>query len=79
MQTPQQPSGRKGAGILAIVALILLWAGLVSALAQWVGAWPVLVQAVFYLFVGIAWIIPLKPLIRWTQTGSWRDSPDKGD
>lgn len=52
--------------------LILLWAGLVASLAQTVSHWPVLIQAPFYLFMGIAWIIPLKPLIRWSQSGRWR-------
>jgi len=53
--------------------LILIWAGLVASLSPWVGRLPVLVQAAFYLIMGIAWIVPLKPLIRWSQTGSLRD------
>ena len=70
------PSWRKLAGILIIVALILIGAVLVASLAPVAGKWPVLVQAAFYLFMGIVWIIPLKPLIRWTETGSWR-TPSK--
>ena len=69
----EKPSSRKLAAIAAIVLLIVIWAGLVVALAPWVGRLPVLVQAAFYLVVGIAWIVPLKPLIRWSQTGSLRD------
>jgi uncharacterized membrane protein YuzA (DUF378 family) len=56
-----------------ILLLILIWAGLVASLAQLVGTWPVIVQALFYLVMGIAWIIPLKPLVRWMQTGSLRN------
>jgi hypothetical protein len=66
------PSWRKGAGILIILLLILIWAVLVASVAPLVGEWPVLVQAPFYLFMGIVWIIPLKPLIRWIETGRWR-------
>lgn len=66
MTTPE-PSWRKGAGIALILLLILIWAALVASLSQWVGRWPVIVQAAFYLIMGIAWIIPLKPLIRWSQ------------
>ena len=67
-----QPSGRKGVGIALILLLIAIWAGLVASLAPVVGQWPVLVQAPFYLFMGIVWIIPLKPLVRWIETGSFR-------
>ncbi len=76
--TAPQPSARKLAGVALIVLLIAIWAGLVASAAGWVGSWPVLVQAAFYLFVGIAWIIPLKPLVRWTQTGSWRSRSNEG-
>lgn len=66
-----QPSSRKLLGIALILLLILLWAGFVASLSQVVGKWPIIVQAPFYLFMGIAWIIPLKPLVRWSQTGRW--------
>ena len=64
-----EPSGRKLAGIALIVALIALWALLVASLAGTVGHWPVLAQALFYLVSGIIWIAPLKPLLRWMETG----------
>ena len=66
------PSSRKGVGIALILLLILIWASLVASLAPVVGKWPVLIQAPFYLFMGIAWILPLKPLLRWSETGRWR-------
>lgn len=66
------PSPRKLAGIALILLLIVLWAALVASLAPIVGKWPILVQGAFYLVMGIAWILPLKPLVRWTETGSWR-------
>ena len=72
--TPAQPSSRTLIGIGLILLLIGLWAAFVASLAQVVGKWPILVQAPFYLFMGIAWIIPLKPLVRWIQTGSFRDT-----
>jgi len=69
-----QPAPRKLAAIAMILALILLWAAFVASLAPLVGKWPVLAQAPYYLFMGVAWVIPLKPLIRWSQTGSFRAS-----
>lgn len=74
-----QPSPRKGAAIALIVLLIIGWAALVASLAPLVGRWPVLVQAAFYLIMGIAWIIPLKPLLRWSQTGRWTSRPESLD
>jgi hypothetical protein len=72
MPAPTPPSPRKLAGIGLILLLIVVWAAFVASLARVVGQWPILVQAPFYLFMGIVWIIPLKPLVRWIQTGSFR-------
>lgn len=67
-----EPNWRRPAGIAAILLLIVVWAVLVASLSGVVGRWPILVQALFYLVAGIAWIAPLKPLLRWSQTGQWR-------
>jgi hypothetical protein len=69
MRIKARPSLRKLAGIGVILLLIVLWAAFVVSLAPVVGRWPVLAQAGFYLVVGIVWIAPLKPLVRWTETG----------
>jgi len=74
-----EPSYRKLVGIGVIVLLIVLWAAFVASLARIVGAWPILVQAPFYLVMGIVWIIPLKPLVRWIQTGSFRTTSGPHD
>jgi hypothetical protein len=52
--------------------LILIWAVIVATVAGFVGdiAWPL--QALFYTIAGIIWIMPLKPLLRWMETGRWR-------
>ncbi len=67
-----EPSRRKLIGIAVILLVIAVWSAFIVSLARIVGAWPVLVQAPYYLFVGVVWIIPLKPLVRWIQTGSLR-------
>ena len=66
-----EPSIRKLVGIMLILLLIVGWTAFVASLAPVVGTWPVLVQAPYYLIMGIAWIIPLKPLVRWIETGSF--------
>ena len=64
-----EPNWRKPAGIFAILALIVLWCVLIASFSAVVGGWPVLAQALFYLVAGIAWILPLKPLLAWIETG----------
>lgn len=66
-----EPSYRKLIGIALILLLIVVWAAFVASMARIVGAWPILVQAPFYLAMGLIWIIPLKPVVRWIQTGSF--------
>ena len=70
-----EPSPRKLIGIMAILLLIVLWAAFVASLAQVVGQWPILLQAPYYLVMGVVWIVPLKPLVRWIETGSFRRRP----
>ncbi len=72
------PTWRKPAGIFLILLIILLWAVLVASASSLVGAWPWPVQALFYTIAGIAWILPLKPLLRWMELGRFRAPPDPG-
>lgn len=73
------PSWRKPASIAAIILLILFWAVLVASFSGVVSDWPVLVQALFYLVVGVAWIAPLRPLLRWAESGRWRKPANGSD
>lgn len=73
------PPTRKLAGIALILLLIAIWAMFVASLAPFILRWPVLIQAAFYLVMGLAWIVPLKPLIRWSQSGRWRVQPRSDD
>ena len=61
------PSWRKPAGALFILLLIAVWAVLIASLSGVVGEWAWPLQALFYLFTGIVWITPLKPLLRWME------------
>ncbi|TPG42847.1 DUF2842 domain-containing protein [Sphingomonas koreensis] len=63
------PSWRKPVGMLAIVALIIVWAALVTSLSATVGGWHWSLQLAFYVVTGIVWIAPLKPLLRWMELG----------
>lgn len=66
------PSWRKPAGMIAILSLILVWVVAVASFSGWIGTLPVLAQLPIYLVLGIVWIAPLKPMLRWMETGRWR-------
>ena len=57
---------RKLIGAFALLALVVVWALLAMALAQSVltsvSGW---VAAIYYVVVGMGWILPAMPLIRW--------------
>lgn len=67
-----EPSWRKPVGILLILLIILAWAVTVASAAPWIGRLHPLVQAAIYVVAGLIWIVPLKPLLAWMETGSWR-------
>lgn len=71
---PYQPSWRRTAGALLILLLIILWASLVIQLSGPVSRLPALVQTLFYLFAGLAWIwiLPMRRILQWSETGQWR-------
>ena len=66
------PSWRKPAGALGIVALALAWCVVVASFSRVVSRWPGWLQPAFYLVTGMIWIAPLKPVLRWMETGKWR-------
>ena len=73
MTTPlKQPTWRKPAGILLILFIIFVWSIIVVSASDYIGALPVLVQSVIYLIAGVIWIAPMRPLMIWMETGSFR-------
>jgi predicted membrane channel-forming protein YqfA (hemolysin III family) len=68
-----EPSWRQPAGIALILLLIIGWAVLVVSLAPLLDGLPRWVHAVYYVIGGLVWIMPLRPLLRWMETGKWRE------
>ena len=60
-----EPSPRKPIGVLAIVLGLIVYGGVVAAFAPWIGLQPQLAQALIYLILGVAWLLPLRPLLVW--------------
>ena len=67
------PSWRKPFGAFLIIAIIIVWAGLVLMVSPWIERMPALVQAIIYILAGLAWILPLKPLLAWMERGAQSD------
>ena len=70
--TPERPSWRKPAGIGVILLLIALWAAIAVTAFDWIQRLPWPVHALYFVTMGIVWVLPLKPLLRWMETGRWR-------
>ena len=55
-------------GTIVMLAFIIIYAPLAMALADSrISQTPALVQTLLYCVLGIAWVFPLMPLIRWMQ------------
>jgi hypothetical protein len=57
---------RKLIGAFALIALVLIWALVAMAIAQF----PVVkasgvVETIYYAVAGLGWVLPAMPLIRW--------------
>lgn len=63
---------RKLIGTIAIVAFVAFYAIIAMALAESrIQGAPAPVQTIFYIVLGLIWILPIMPLIRWME------KPDK--
>ena len=76
MTTPpqdDQPSWRKPAGVGLILLIIAGWAVLVVSVMDRIGPLPTLAGLAIYAVAGIVWILPLRPVLLWMETGKWRE------
>jgi uncharacterized membrane protein len=72
----KRPSWRKPVGMIAILSIIAIWAFMVSSASAYIGQLHILAQGVIYLIAGIIWIVPLRPLLIWMETGSFSAPPE---
>jgi hypothetical protein len=69
----ERPTIRKPIGVAIILAMITMLGWAIGSFATQIGQLHMAIQAIIYLFAGIVWIAPLKPLLRWMETGKWRE------
>ena len=67
------PSWRKPFGMFLILGIIAVWTVIIASMSETIGQLPGWVQLVIYVVAGIVWILPLKPLLAWMETGKWRE------
>lgn len=72
-----EPSWRQGVGMMLILLWIILWCVGVASVGGLITGAPWWAQAPFYVVAGIIWIFPLKPVLRWMETGRWRPVEDR--
>lgn len=68
---PPPPTWRKPVGILALIAALAIFGGVVMGLGEQIGRLPVLVQVPIYLVLGTIWLLPLRRFLIWMETGRW--------
>jgi hypothetical protein len=66
-----RPTLRIPFGILALLAVLAVYALAVAWASQWIEQLPNLAQALVYLMLGTIWLLPLKRFLIWMETGSW--------
>ena len=68
-----EPTWRIPAGILALLfALMVYCLAIARFVAPLFERWPALVQVPIYILLGVVWLLPLRPLMIWMETGRWR-------
>jgi hypothetical protein len=64
-----QKRTRKFLGAVAMLAFVIVYALVAMTQARPTQEAPVLLQTLIYAVLGLAWILPLMPLIRWMEWG----------
>ncbi|MGB3625910.1 MAG: DUF2842 domain-containing protein [Henriciella sp.] len=53
---------------LALLAFIAVWIIAAGTIGTWLAGTNDWLQLAFYVVAGVAWIIPLRPLLRWMNS-----------
>jgi predicted membrane channel-forming protein YqfA (hemolysin III family) len=68
------PRFRKLLGAFVMIAFVLAYALVAMAVADSrpMHEAPAFVQTLLYIVLGLAWVLPLMPLVRWMEGGGRR-------
>ena len=73
---PPEPTWRKPVGMLGLLVCLAVYALAVTAFADELAALPNWFATILYLVAGVAWVLPLRPLFLWMNTGRWTHDGD---
>jgi Protein of unknown function (DUF2842) len=69
----REPTWRIPAGVLALLAALLVYGMLIAHyLAPVIAGWPALAQLPVYIVLGLVWLLPLGRFLMWMEIGRWR-------
>ncbi len=60
---------RKPIAMVILIIWLTVYVIAVASLSGWLATAPRWAQLLFYIVAGVAWVIPLRPLFRWMNTG----------
>lgn len=73
----EEPTWRIPAGILGLLICLIIYGVLIARyIPGLIGNWNGLLQAIVYLALGLLWLLPLRRLLIWMETGEW-SAPDE--
>ena len=69
-----RPRARKFVGAAVMIGFVIVYALFAMTISQArpIQEAPGLVQALIYMVIGMSWVVPMLPLIRWMEGGKAR-------
>ena len=68
----ERPTLRIPLGILALLAMLALYALAGVWASRWIERLPIALELLVYLLLGVAWLLPLRRFLIWMETGRWK-------
>lgn len=67
-----EPTWRLPVGVLLLLVALTIYGVVIARYApDLIGNWPVPVQTVIYIVLGVIWLLPLRRFLIWMETGKW--------
>ncbi len=68
----QEPTWRIPVGILGLLLALTIYGVVIARYAPGlIGDWRTLVQTLIYVVLGLVWLLPLRRVLIWMETGRW--------